>query len=147
MSFPRLQARWSPDRLTAGERLGRRPDDAVFATFDHEAGAPRHDPLALSQALALPLWSRPRLGDEILVELDYPTDAVAHHRFPTVADAGWGHLFAPASETAPDDGTPATCCGWTEPLYGQIAQPEIVHDNAPLQILDVPPRLVGVVPA
>jgi hypothetical protein len=108
MSFPRLQARWSPALLTAGERLGRRPDDAVFATFDHACGAPRHDPVALSQALALPLWSRPRMGEEILVELTYRTDEVANHRFPTVADAGWGDLFAPAAEIAPDDGAPVT---------------------------------------
>ncbi len=144
MSFPRLQARWSSSRLTAGERLGR--GGAVFATFDQGAGAPRHDPVALSQALALPFWGRPRAGDEILVELTYRTDDVADHRFPTVADAGWGHLFSPASETAPDDAAPDTCCGWTAPLQGH-AQPEIVHANASLHVLDSPPRLVGVVPA
>jgi hypothetical protein len=142
--FSRLRSRWAASRLAPTDRLGR--GEEVFATFDHLAGAPRDDAEALSRALSLPLWQGPRSGIEILVEMSYPTDAVADHRFPTVADAGWIHLFRPAPEEEPDSGRPETCCGWTEPLGPYPPQPEIVHDNAELRILSEPPRFVGSIP-
>jgi hypothetical protein len=128
-------------RLEPNDRLHR--DSEVFATFEHEAGAPRHDAAELSRALALPLWQSPRTGMEILFELSYATDDVEDHRFPTVADARWLHLFRPAPEQEPDGTVHASCYGWTEPLGPYPAQPEIVHDNAPLQVLSGPPRFVG----
>lgn len=141
MAFTRLRDRWAPPRLDAADRLHR--DDKVFATFEHPDGAPRDDATALSRALALPFWPGPRTKQEILFELSYPTDAVDGLRFPTVADAGWIHLFRPAAEEVPDGDRPATCCGWTEPLGPYPPQPEIIHDNAPLQVLSGPPRFVG----
>jgi hypothetical protein len=142
--FARLRSRWAASRLTATNRLGR--GDEIFATFEHPAGAPRDDAEALSRALALPLWQGPRSKMEILVEMSYPTDAVADYRFPTAADAGWIHLFHPAPEEEPDSGRPETCCGWTAPLGPYPPQPEIVHDNAGLQVLSEPPRFVGSIP-
>ncbi|HEX4960690.1 MAG TPA: hypothetical protein VF173_07610 [Thermoanaerobaculia bacterium] len=139
-AFVQLRDRWSPTRLNPGDRLGR--GDTVFATFEHPDGAPRDDAGALSRALALPLWQRLRTN-EILFEMAYPTDAVDGHKFPTVADAGWVHLFRPASEEASDGGRPSSCCGWTEPLGAYPPQPEIIHDNAPLHVLSEPPRFVG----
>ena len=103
----------------------------VFATFEHDEPAPRDDATALSRALALLFWERARTKEEILFELSYPTDSVADPRFPTVAEAGWSSLFQPAEEQIPDPGSPRTCCGWTRPLGPHLAQPEIVHDNAP----------------
>jgi hypothetical protein len=115
----------------------------VFATFEHPAGAPRDDATALSRALALPVWQRPRTEPEILVELSYPTAAVQDHRFATVADVHWGPLFRPSPEEAPEPARPASGCGWTEPLGAYPPQPEIVHRNAPLQVLSGAPRFVG----
>jgi hypothetical protein len=143
-AFARIQGRWEPSRLEAADRLSR--GDKVFATFEHPDGAPRGDATAMSQALALPLWQAPRSGLEILIELAYATDMVGDYRFPTVADAGWIHLFQPSSEEAPDSAKPDSCCGWTKPLGPHPAQPEIIHDNAPLQVLSGPPRLVGEIP-
>jgi hypothetical protein len=143
-AFVRLRDRWASSRLAATDRLGRRAK--VFATFECPSGAPRDDATALSRALALPLWQGPRTKQEILFELSYPTDAVTNHRFPTVADAGWLYLFQPAPEEAPQKSRPGSCCGWTKPLGGHPAQPEIVHDNASLQVLSEPPRFVGSIP-
>ena len=139
--FSRLKSRWEPSRMAPADRLGR--GNEVFATFEHAAGAPRDDAEALSRALALPLWQGPRSRIEILIEMAYPTEAVVDYRFPTVADAGWIHLFSPAPEDEPAGGRPETCCGWTRPLGPYPPQPEIVHDNARLQILSEPPRFVG----
>lgn len=83
---------------------------------------------------------------EPVVEFSYRTDLVTAPRFPTVADAGWNPSFKPAPEREPDGSVPATCWGWTEPLGPWPPQPEIVHDNAGLRILDRPPRLIGMVP-
>jgi hypothetical protein len=115
---------------------------AVFATFEHPGGAPRDDAPALAQALALPT----RTDEALLIELSYPTKAVNDTRFPTVADAGLMPRFRPAPEVEPSSGYPETCCGWTEPLGAQPPQPELVHANAALTVLDRPPRLVGRVP-
>jgi hypothetical protein len=142
IAFTRVRDRWSTTRLDAADRLGRKGDDKVFATFEHPEGAPRHDATAMSRALALPLWQWPHSRLELL-ELAYPTDAVEGYRFPTIADAGWVHLFRPAPEEAPDSERPASCCGWTEPLGAYPPQPEIVHDNASLAVLSGPPRFVG----
>ena len=142
--FARLRSRWAASRLAATNRLGR--GEEVFATFEHPAGAPRDDAEALSRALALLMWQGPRSKIEILVEMSYPTDAVTDCRFPTAADAGWIHLFRPAPEEEPDSGRLETCCGWTAPLGPYPPQPEIVHDNAGLQILNEPPRFVGSIP-
>jgi hypothetical protein len=140
-AFARLRDRWSTTRLQPSDRLGR--GDKIFATFEHPAGAPRDDATALSRALALPFWQRLRTGLEILVELAYPTDAVEGYRFPTVADSGWVYMFHPAPEEAPDGERSESYCGWTEPLGPYPPQPEIIHDNAPLQVLSGPPRFVG----
>lgn len=106
-AFTRIQGLWDPLRLDATDRLAH--GNQVFATFEHPAGAPRDDATAMSQALALPLWQAPRSGLELLIELAYATDTVGGYRFPTVADAGWIHLFQPSSEDAPDSwpGNPA----------------------------------------
>jgi hypothetical protein len=142
--FTRLRRLWTPARLSTADRLAGR--NKVFATFEHPAGAPRDDAKALSQALALSFWQNPRGGMELLVELTYPTDAVQNHRFPTIADAGWGCFFHPSPEEPPDGAKSSSCCGWSEPLGPHPPQPEIVHDNAPLQVLSHPPRLVGAIP-
>ena len=144
MAFARLRSRWRVSHLDPKDRLGRGKE--VFATFEHPSGAPREDAEALSRALALPLWQRRREDLTILIELTYPTDAVEDHRFPTVADSGWIQYFRPAPEEVPNGERPDSCCGWTEPLGSYPKQPEIIHDNAPLQVLSEPPRLVGTIP-
>lgn len=140
--FSELAAEWDSSLLD-GLVLGR--SRAVFATFEHPAGAPRHDARALSQALTLPIWSAPGVGgdDHLLVELSYPASAIPETRFPTVADAGLIHLFRPAPEVRPDPADAVTCCGWTAPIGLHPAQPEIVHTNVSATILDRPPRFVG----
>ena len=142
--FARLRQLWRPARLRTTDRLAG--GKKVFATFDHPEGAPREEAKGLSQALSLSFWQNPRREMELLVEFAYPTDAVQNHRFPTVANAGWGCLFRPAPEETPDGTRLSTCFGWTEPLGAHPPQPEIVHDNAQLQVLSHPPRLVGAIP-
>jgi hypothetical protein len=138
-----LAADWD-SALLKDVMLGVKPK--VFATFEHGQPAPRDDATALSRALALLFWERARTKEEILFELSYPTDSVADPRFPTVAEAGWSSLFQPAAEQIPDPGSPHTCCGWTRPLGLQFAQLEIVHDNAPVTIVETPLRWVGRIP-
>jgi len=137
----RLASAWDPSKLTKGDTLGRA--GCVFATFDHPGGAPRGDALDMAQALALPAASSPVSVDEAMVEFSYPTDSVRNHRFPTVADAGDHPLFEPAKEIPPNPGAPETCTGWTRPIGKHSPQPEIVHRNNSLRVLDRAPRLVG----
>jgi len=94
----------------------------------------------LTDALALPARGMP---GEPVVKLEYPTNQVAGHRFPTVADAKW-YPFTPAPEVPPDPDDPRTCCGWTGARNGQENQPELLHDNADMAILNGPPSLIGV---
>lgn len=136
--FSRLTLFWDSDAMTDDDRLGA--GTSVFATFEHNTGAPRADASAMAQALGLPV--RPG-REEILIEVSYSTDSVRNHRFPTIADAGWTHEFQPSSEVAPDPAVPETCCGWTRPLGSWPPQPELVHENRSLKILSAPPRLVG----
>jgi hypothetical protein len=138
--FVELAASWDSVRL-AGVSLGR--SVAVFATFEHSAGAPRNDARALSEALALPFWGENRTSEAILIELSYPTGAVNETRFATVADAGLMHLFRPAPEVEPSSSAPSTWHGWTEPIGPHPPQPEVVHTNVSATILDRPPRFVG----
>lgn len=140
-AFNRIAVYWSAARLTDAEMLAR--SRAVFATFEHDGTAPRDDARALADALALPVLLRVGAGEEILFELSYQRDLVQGYRFPTVADAGWLHLFQPAPEVAPNPAERHTLWGWTRPLGGQQSQPEIVHENAPLRVVDSAPRLVG----
>jgi hypothetical protein len=140
-AFNRMALYWSTARLTDDEMLAR--SKAVFATFEHEGTAPRDDARALADALALPVLVRVGAGEEILFEFSYQRDSVQGHRFPTVADVGWFHLFQPAPEVAPDPAERHTFWGWTRPLGGQQSQPEIVHENARLRVIDSAPRLVG----
>lgn len=140
-AFSRVAAFWAASRMTAENKLAVRR--SVFATFEHEAGAPRDDAAAMAQALALPVAVRPMDTDAILFEFSYAADAVRGHRFPTVADARGHHLFQPAPEVEPDWSVPPTCWGWTDPLGGQPPQPEIVHENESLRILSAAPRFVG----
>jgi hypothetical protein len=134
-AFAELATQWDSARA-----LGRLAAGAIaFATFEHNGGAPRDDAQALAQALALPV----RSSDKILIEYSYPTDSVGNHRFPTVADVGWMHEFQPAPELAPDSSRPETQVGWTRPIGGGVSQPELVHGNEALHVLDRPPRLVG----
>jgi hypothetical protein len=140
-----LAAAWHPGVLIDAQ-LGAEDAVLVFATFEHSAAAPRDDPRALTQALALNFWGGPRTRDELVIELSYPTRAVTDTRFPTVADVGLGYLFRPASEVPPSPGKENTWYGWTEPLGGQPPQPELVHANAPVSVLDRSPRFVGKVP-
>lgn len=141
-AFNRIALYWSAARLTNAEMLAR-STSAVFATFEHDGTAPRDDARALADALALPVLLRVGAGEEILFELSYQRDSVQGYRFPTVADAGWFHLFQPAPEVAPGPTQLHTLWGWTRPLGGQQSQPEIVHENAPLRVVDGAPRLVG----
>jgi len=136
----RLRDRWDSTRLEPSDQLGR--GAKVFATFEHPGGAPRHDATALSQALSLSCWQWTGRGPEILVELTYPSNRVSDPRFPTVAEAEWTHQFRPAPEAPPNAGHPASCCGWTAPLGGHPAQPELVHDNAPLAVVSKPPMFL-----
>jgi len=138
-----LAAAWDSSRLSKGE-LGVTPQ--VFATFEHPGATSRDDALAMSQALALPFWERPRTSEEILFELAYPTDSVDGPRFPTVAEAGWSSLFQPAEELPPETEEPRSCCGWTRPLGPHSAQPEIVHDNASVAVMSSSPRWIGRIP-
>lgn len=131
---------WDPAALENDARLGADWDQVVFATFEHSAGAPRDQALGMAEALALPV--RPR-REEILVELTYEVGSVSNHRFPTVADAGWTHEFQPALEVEPNDGHPKSQWGWTRPLGSWPPQPELVHDNRSLGVLDGPPRFLG----
>ena len=140
-AFSRMLVYWSAARLSDADTLAR--SSAVFATFDHDGTAPRDDSTALADALALPVLLRVGAGEEILFEFSYQRDSVRGYRFPTVADAGWFHLFRPAPEVAPEPTDPHTLWGWTRPLGGQPSQPEIVHENAPLRVVDSAPRLVG----
>jgi hypothetical protein len=137
-AFRRIEARWSASTMTPTEQLGR-PGSVVWATFRHKKGTPRKDAKGMAEALAL----SPRAGDDLLIELAYPTDKVENHRFPTVADAGLMHAFRPAREVPPDPGRRGTCWGRTKPLGPWPAQPEIVHDNASLGVLWRAPRFVG----
>ena len=129
---------WDPKRMGEEDRLGR--GKMVFATFEHPAGAPRDSAQGMVDSLALPLGPS---KNEILLEFSYTADSVTNHRFPTVADAGWIPEFQPASEVEPDSARPETCCGWTRPRGAWPPQPEVVHGNGPLRILDHPPRFVG----
>ena len=140
-AFNRIAIYWSAARLTDAEMLAR--SNAVFATFEHNGTAPRDDARALADALALPVLLRVGAGEEILFEFSYQRDSVRGYRFPTVADAGRFPLFQPAPEVAPDPAIQHTLWGWTRPLGGQLSQPEIVHENAPLRMIDSAPRLVG----
>jgi hypothetical protein len=140
-AFNRIARFWSVSKLTDGDALGR--SSAVFATFDMGGTVPRDDARAMADALALPVLLRLSGPDQILFVFSYTRDAVHGIRFPTVADAGLFHLFQPADEVLPDPSVPQTLWGWTRPLRGQQAQPEIVHANAPLQVLDRPPTFVG----
>jgi hypothetical protein len=143
-----LVAAWDPGAwdpvLLDGLFLGR--DASVFATFEHSAGPSRTNARALSEALALPFWGMPRTTDELLIELSYPTGGVTETRFATVADAGLMHLFRPAHDLEPSPSDPLTWHGWTQPIGTHPPQPELVHANAPISILDHPPRFVGRVP-
>jgi hypothetical protein len=140
-AFNRMASYWSAARLTDAEKLAR--SSVVFATFDHDGNAPRDDARALADALALPVLLRLGAGEEILFEFFYKRDVVQGHRFPTIGDAGLFHLFHPAPEVAPDPANRQTLWGWTWPLGGQQPQPEVVHENAPLQVIDGAPRLIG----
>jgi hypothetical protein len=136
-AFERIASRWRASSVTPAEKLGGGP--VVWATFRHRKGTPRYDAKGMADALALPQ----RSPGTILYELSYATDKVEGHRFPTVADAGPIHLFRPAREVPPDPNRRRTCWGWTGPLGGWPAQPEIVHTNASLQVLRRAPRFVG----
>jgi hypothetical protein len=131
---------WDPAALEDEDRLGADWDQVVFATFEHPAGAPRDQALGMAEALALPV--RPR-REEILVELSYGVDSAPNHRFPTIADAGLAHEFQPAPEVEPNDGHPGSRWGWTRPFGSWPPQPELVHDNVSLKVLDGPPRFLG----
>ncbi|HEV7509699.1 MAG TPA: hypothetical protein VGS07_32805 [Thermoanaerobaculia bacterium] len=134
-------ASWNPSLIEDGLLLGGKEAKMVFATFEHPVGAPRNHAGNMAAALALP--RRPRIEEEILVEFSYSTDSVSNYRFPTVADAGWIQEFQPAPELEPDPARRETCCGWTRPLGPWPPQPELVHENKSLRILDGPPRFVG----
>ena len=135
-AFDRMASLCAAGKLTGREKLA--PENVVFATFEHPAGAPRDDAPGMVQALAFSHY-----GD-MLYEFAYPTDSVANARFPTVADAGRRHpRFHPAPEVPPDPKMPETCTGWTRPLGRATRQPELVHRNEPLRILSGPPRYVG----
>jgi hypothetical protein len=138
-AFKRIAARWGSTSMTPVEKLSG--GSVVWATFRQKKGTPRDDANDLAQALALPLPPRP--SGTLLFELAYPAAKVSNHRFPTVADAGLIHLFRPAREVPPDPSRKRTWWGWTNPLGGWPAQPEIVHDNASLQVLRRAPRFVG----
>ena len=139
-----IELAWDSARLRLNDMLA--PGAKVFATFEHAGRVPRNDAVGLSKAMALSIWTRPKTGDECLLEVSYPTDSVNDYRFPTVADAGWGHLFCPAPERPPDVRRQKTLWGWTCPLDRQPPQPEIIHANASLRVLDRSPRFVGVIP-
>jgi hypothetical protein len=138
-----LELSWDSAKLEPVDMLTR--GSRVFATFEHTGGAQPNDAVELSKALALSIWTRPKTGDEFLLEISYPTDSVDDYRFPTVADAGWGSLFCPAPERRPDFRRERTLWGWTCPLDQKLSQPEIVHANASLRVLDRAPRFVGVI--
>lgn len=140
-TFNRMARNWSAARLSDDEMLAS--SNAVFATFEHDGNAPRDDARALADALALPVLLRVGAGEGILFEFSYQRDSVQGYRFPTIADVGLFHLFQPAPEVAPDPAERQTLWGWTRPLGGQQSQPEIVHENAPLRVMDSAPRLVG----
>jgi hypothetical protein len=131
---------WDTTALEDEDRLGAEWDKMIFATFEHPDGAPRDLALGMAEALALPV--RPR-RDEILIELTYTTDSVTNYRFPTIAEAGWAPEFQPAPEVEPSLGLPGSRWGWTRPLGAWPAQPELVHDNDSLRVLDGPPRFLG----
>jgi hypothetical protein len=138
-AFAQVEKRWDASRMLPTDRLGAR--SVVWATFRHRKGTPRHDAKSMVEALALP--PPVRSADRILIEFAYDRDAVQNHRFPTVADAGLTHQFRPAPEAAPDPAKRRTWWGRTKPTGPWPAQPEIVHDNASLQVLRRAPRFVG----
>jgi hypothetical protein len=139
-AFSRLANAWDAF-LASTESLGGR--EAVFATFGDPSSAPRDDARAMADALALPIVLRVGAGNQILFEFSYRRDDVLNHRFPTVADAEFCHLFQPAPELIPTASDRHTLSGWTRPLAAQPEQPEILHQNASLQVLAAAPRLVG----
>jgi hypothetical protein len=139
-AFIRLARMWNFS-LVSSENLAR--GNAVFATFETEQSAPREDAGGMAEVLALPICLRVGAGDQILFELSYDRDVVANYRFPTVADAGFMHLFRPAEELQPAASDTNSLYGWTHPLNRAAPQPEIVHENASLQVVREAPRLVG----
>jgi hypothetical protein len=140
--FADLARYWSNDTAGPDERLGT--GTHVFATFnDGESAAPRHDALAMAEALALPILLSDSHREVFLYELTYATDAVSNCRYPTVADAGTIHLFEPCPDIPPHAPHPRGCYGRTRPLGGHPSQPELLHDNHSLSIVNGPPRFVG----
>jgi hypothetical protein len=140
-AFSRLEARWSNARFQDDDRLGR--GDTIFATFEHSRGAPRDNATEMVKALALPAVVASRVGDDFLYEFSYLSKLLGNLCIPTVADAGWFPLFEPAPEVRPDPVRPETCCGWTKPVGPQQPQPEVVHANAPMELLMGAPQLIG----
>jgi hypothetical protein len=143
-AFEKLARQWSggvypPDTVRLAGRL-----DTLYAwaTFDHPATqVDRSNPTAVIDALALPISNDPA-GDNIVYEMKYHRDMVTGHRFPTVADAGMMAEFRPAPEVQPDPTDSRACCGWTHARGGEQNQPEILHNNAPVNICLSAPRLI-----
>lgn len=137
-AFRLLAADWNSAHLP-GEKLGG--GRHVFATFGASQTIPA-GARALLEALASPVLLPPS-KDVILFELEYAADSVTDHRFPTVADAELVHFFEPAQERKPVPSKPDTCYGWTKPVGSQDPQPEIVHKNAFVWILNQSPKFIG----
>jgi hypothetical protein len=133
---------WNADLLDEKDMLAR--DNVAFATFD--TGTTPHGASAqhIAECLALPCavpGAKPHR--RFLVKVAYPAAKVQNHRFPTVAEAGTFPFFQPAEELAPDTSKQATCVGWTKPAGAGPPQPELIHDNASLRVLNSPLELVG----
>lgn len=135
--FERLEMYWDPSRFQATDRLGK--GEGVFATFGRQPGNARQT----VEALAHPVLVSPLSGEEFLFLLRYRSSDVEDHRIPTVADAAWFPLFEPAPDVPPDPRVFDSCFGWTKPLGGQRAQPELVHRNSSLKIVSEAPSFVG----
>ena len=116
-----------------------RPDCPVWATFDDPRDEDwklpsdvRDDPTLMAEHLAL----RTEMPDAvILVELVYNKSAAKDTRYPTVAEAGREQRFKSVSPAV-------SPWGLTNPLE-QPHQPEVVHENARLTVLEDEPRLLG----
>jgi hypothetical protein len=134
---------WDESKFTPDDRLAYL-GNTVFATLSDGPPAASRDSQFVAEALALPCaFPDGTVRTKYLARVIYRSDAVRNHRFPTVADAQAFTGFRPSPEIEPAADNPASCFGLTAPLNSCAPQPELVHENASLQVLIAPLELLG----
>jgi hypothetical protein len=111
----------------------------VWATFDDpDQGL---DPQVRDDATLMAHHLGLRVGltrADWLIVLIYQKHYLKSARYPTVADAGWEHRFRSADPRTHEWGLTAASGKF-------VPQPEVVHANCPLAILERMPRFLGTV--